>query len=478
MVGHVGAERRSSSRRPPGSRNGPVRADDGSLRWDVVALSSRDPRPGCEPLPGIVDAIGVDAWAVDYGLLAPRASCSGTPYHYRDERTAPSATRSRRRCQRRSSTATRAAAPAVQHALPARRRPAVALDEASTLLLIPDLFRFWLTGESAAEGTNASTTQLLRRACPWLDRLTWSTRVDVPLRLLPADPRAGRPSSARCCRGRGRDRAGRGHPGGGGRVRTTPHPPWSACRSRMLAARRTSPAAPGRSSASSSITRCSPMPPRSELHERGRRRRDHALPAQRDGSVAAERVHPTWGLGTPEDLRVLLAEAEDAPAFVAGVRRRRPACSWLRVTCRPHRPLVLGARRRRAADASRDGAQPAREPRAGVPRRGAAGSRPQRSARGRRAHRRRRCPQRAALPADCRPCGVPVLAGPVEATALGNVLVQARALGADLADLPAMRSLLRSTQDLVRYDPTPGTQDRWAEASRTIGAAPSAAAGR
>ena len=45
-------------------------------------------------------------------------------------------------------------------------------------------------------------------------------------------------------------------------------------------------------------------------------------------------------------------------------------------------------------------------------------------------------------------CGVPVLAGPVEASALGNVLVQARALGADLPDLAAMRAL-------VARDPRP-----------------------
>jgi rhamnulokinase len=50
-------------------------------------------------------------------------------------------------------------------------------------------------------------------------------------------------------------------------------------------------------------------------------------------------------------------------------------------------------------------------------------------------------------------CGVPVLAGPVEAAALGNVLVQARALGADLPDLAAMRQLVSSTQQLRHYQP-------------------------
>ena len=53
-------------------------------------------------------------------------------------------------------------------------------------------------------------------------------------------------------------------------------------------------------------------------------------------------------------------------------------------------------------------------------------------------------------------CGLPVLAGPTEAAALGNVLVQARALGADLPDLAAMRALVRRTHDLAAYDPQPG----------------------
>ena len=47
--------------------------------------------------------------------------------------------------------------------------------------------------------------------------------------------------------------------------------------------------------------------------------------------------------------------------------------------------------------------------------------------------------------------GVPVLAGPAEAAALGNGLVQARALGADLPDLAAMRALIRRTHDVRRY---------------------------
>ena len=54
-------------------------------------------------------------------------------------------------------------------------------------------------------------------------------------------------------------------------------------------------------------------------------------------------------------------------------------------------------------------------------------------------------------------CGLPVVAGPTEAAALGNVLVQARTLGEDLPDLASMRELVRRTQSLRRYEPTTGS---------------------
>ncbi len=52
-------------------------------------------------------------------------------------------------------------------------------------------------------------------------------------------------------------------------------------------------------------------------------------------------------------------------------------------------------------------------------------------------------------------CEVPVMAGPVEATALGNVLVQARALGLLSGDLETLRALVRATQDIRRFEPRP-----------------------
>ena len=66
-------------------------------------------------------------------------------------------------------------------------------------------------------------------------------------------------------------------------------------------------------------------------------------------------------------------------------------------------------------------------------------------------------------------CGLPVLAGPVEASALGNVLVQARALGVPLPDLSAMRALVRATHELRRYEPQGRPADWDAAESRVFG---------
>ena len=50
--------------------------------------------------------------------------------------------------------------------------------------------------------------------------------------------------------------------------------------------------------------------------------------------------------------------------------------------------------------------------------------------------------------------GLPVVAGPVEATAIGNVLIQARAAGVVSGGLAELRDLVRRTQPLVTYHPS------------------------
>jgi rhamnulokinase len=61
--------------------------------------------------------------------------------------------------------------------------------------------------------------------------------------------------------------------------------------------------------------------------------------------------------------------------------------------------------------------------------------------------------------------GLPVIAGPAEATCFGNVLVQARALGAAPGDLAGMRALIRSTQPLRSFTPIRDSTRAWAEAA-------------
>lgn len=64
-------------------------------------------------------------------------------------------------------------------------------------------------------------------------------------------------------------------------------------------------------------------------------------------------------------------------------------------------------------------------------------------------------------------CGRPVVAGPTEAAALGNILVQARTLGAAPGDLDGMRALLRATQPLQRFEPS-GDTAAWDAAARRV----------
>jgi rhamnulokinase len=63
-------------------------------------------------------------------------------------------------------------------------------------------------------------------------------------------------------------------------------------------------------------------------------------------------------------------------------------------------------------------------------------------------------------------CGLPVVAGPAEAAALGNILVQARSLGAAPGDLAGMRALLRATQPLRSFAPDRSRAQAWDVAAR------------
>jgi rhamnulokinase len=140
--------------------NLPVRLPDG-LHWDLPQLLS-------ETLLGLraagrVDGVGVDTWGVDYGLLDQRGRLLGLPYHYRDSRTAPMIQRAFARVGRGALYATTGIQTmpinTIFQLLADEDSPALAA--ADRLALVPDLLAYWLSGEVANECTNASTTGLL-----------------------------------------------------------------------------------------------------------------------------------------------------------------------------------------------------------------------------------------------------------------------------------------------------------------------------
>src|SRR5690349_7922737 len=135
-----------------------------------------------------LDGIGIDPWGVDFGLLGADGALIDNPRHYRDARN-------NGMLERTFAVAPREeifAQTGIQfmqlnslyqlHAMKLANSPA--LDTASTLLFMPDLLNYWLTGEMRAELTIASTSQFYnpvekRWATPLLERL------GLPVRMLP-----------------------------------------------------------------------------------------------------------------------------------------------------------------------------------------------------------------------------------------------------------------------------------------------------
>jgi rhamnulokinase len=183
MLGHVddGMLRLEQVARFP---NGPVPGPDGGLHWDFTALYRHILDGLAEAFrrePGIA-SIGIDSWAVDYGLVHG-GELLGEPFHYRDERTARGVEIVHREAPfeelyRRNGLQFLPFNTLYQYAV----EPALADAEAS--LLIPDLVAFLLTGARVAERTNASTTGLVDvRTGAW--DLELAGRLGIPASVLP-----------------------------------------------------------------------------------------------------------------------------------------------------------------------------------------------------------------------------------------------------------------------------------------------------
>lgn len=144
--------------------NGPVRLPDG-LHWDVLRLWSEMKHGIATTVKGgsVFDSVGVDTWAVDFALLDRNGSLLGSPFHYRDSRTDGMLEEAFQLMPREEIFAQTGIQfmqiNTLYQLLATARRHASVLDLAQTFITIPDLFHYWLSGEITCEFTNATTTQ-------------------------------------------------------------------------------------------------------------------------------------------------------------------------------------------------------------------------------------------------------------------------------------------------------------------------------
>jgi rhamnulokinase len=440
--------------------NGPVELPDG-LHWDMLGIYAQVleglRRARAAAGGDAIASVAIDAWGVDFGLLDETGALVGNPWHYRDPRNAgavdavharipPDRLYARTGIQHlQINTLFQLAAAARDPTFPSAR----------TMLLVPDLLGYWLTGERAVEGTNASTTELLD---PVTGDWAWDVvdAAGIPRGLLGPIRSPG-------------ERLGTLRPAVAEATGLPASTPVTLVGSHDTASAVVAVPSEGDGSAFISCGTWGlvgvelPVPVLTEASRTANFTNELGV----DGSVRYLRnVMGLWLLsetlrtwdraGTPEDLETILGAAAalpgggpridpDDPAFLAPgdmPKRIVDACARSGQPLPVTRPAMvrcildsLAAAFARALDTA--AALSGRE--ISVVHLVGGGAR-----------NRLLCQ----LTADA--FGRPVVAGPVEATALGNVLVQARALGLVAGSLADLRALVRDTQPVRRFEPRPG----------------------
>lgn len=449
MIGRIGEgtlELELVSRFP----NGPVQRHDG-LHWDFAALSEH-------VLSGLAEAvrrepaiasIGIDSWAVDYGLLRD-GELLAEPFHYRDDRSI------------RGVEEVHAIAPFAElyrrnglQFLPFNSlyqfRADARLAEADTALLIPDLLTFLLTGARVAERTNASTTGLLGvETGEWDVELV--ERLGIPTTLLPqlVDPGTVvgelRPEVA--------ERIGRTLPV----IAVGSHDTASA----VVAVPLSTPSAAYISCGTWGLVGVELTTPvltdaareANFTHELGVDGRYRFLHNVTGLWLLSETVR-AWEIedGTPIDLPELLAAA----AAVPGSSPLFDADDASLATPGDMPARIAALLRAAGAEVPSSRAALARAIVESIAAAFATAVRSAAALSGRRLDVIHLVGGGSLNTLLCQATadrtGLPVLAGPVEATALGNVLVQARSLGAAPESLEELRALVAATHTPVRFTP-------------------------
>jgi rhamnulokinase len=167
--------------------NVPVRVADG-LHWDVLRIShevkeglAKTAREG-----EVLASVGVDTWGVDFALLDRDGALVSNPYHYRDPRTEGMGEKAAERVTDEELYRTTGIQflpfNTLYQLLAFEDSPL--LEAADTLLMMPDLIGYWLTGEKACEYTVATTTQLYDLgAGDWARELM--RKLNIPARIFP-----------------------------------------------------------------------------------------------------------------------------------------------------------------------------------------------------------------------------------------------------------------------------------------------------
>ncbi len=172
--------------------NGPVKVL-GSLYWDVLRLFS-ELKQGLalyrRQYGSALDGIGLDTWGVDSALLGRHDVLLGNPHHYRDPRTEGMLAAAFARVPREEifeyTGIQFMEINSLYQLLSMKLSGDPTLENAEALLMMPDLFNFWLTGVKACEFSDATTTQFYdprKRdwARPLLEKLGLPTHILQPV---------------------------------------------------------------------------------------------------------------------------------------------------------------------------------------------------------------------------------------------------------------------------------------------------------
>lgn len=161
----------------------------GTLHWDFPFLYAEilEALRICARREEELSGISVDTWGVDFGLLGRDGKLLGNPVSYRDPRTEGIHEKARARMPIEEIFAETAL-----HTMPINTlyqlhamqlNDSPQLDVAETLLMMPDLFAYFLTGVRASELTIAQTSQLVDRNCRWSERIIQA--FDLPEKIFP-----------------------------------------------------------------------------------------------------------------------------------------------------------------------------------------------------------------------------------------------------------------------------------------------------